>query len=120
MERMRRIRAEIAVHDSAENFSKEHGVAIILGEAKFVNENTIIVNGQEIKFFKACICTGGRPRVPNYLGINEIPYYTSENIWNMTVQPERMLIIGAGPIACELGQGFQRLGTDVIMLARGS
>ena len=85
MERMRKIRAEIAVHDSAENFSKEHGIDIILGEAKFVNENTLTVNGKEIKFFKACICTGGRPRVPKYLGLNEVPYYTSENIWNMTV-----------------------------------
>ena len=107
------------MHDSAENFSKEHGIDIILGEAKFLNENTILVNGKEIGFFKACICTGGRPRVPDYLGLNdhtishsnEVPYYTSENVWNMTVQPENLLVIVAGPVACELGQGFQRLGT---------
>ena len=106
MERMRRVRAEIAVHDSAENFSKEHGIDIILGEARFLNPNTILVNGKEIRFFKACICTGGRPRIPNYLGLSDVPHYTSKNIWYMTVQPDRLLIIGAGPIACELGQGF--------------
>lgn len=111
MERMRKIRAEIGQHDSAENFSKEHGIDIILGEAKFINQNTILVNGKEIKFFKACICTGGRPRIPSVPGVRDIPYYTSENIWNMQQQPEHLLIIGAGPIACELGQGFQRLGT---------
>ena len=106
MERMRKIRAEIAVHDSAENFSKEHGLDIMLGEASFIDRNTISINGKEIKFFKACICTGGRPRVPDTLGLNEVPFYTSENIWNMTVKPEKMIIVGAGPIACELGQGF--------------
>lgn len=64
MERMRKIRAEIAVHDSAENFSKTHGMDIILGAAKFIDRNTISVNGKEIKFFKATICTGGKPRMP--------------------------------------------------------
>ena len=111
MERMRKIRAEIAVHDSAENFSKQHGIDIILGAAKFIDRNTISVNGKEIKFFKATICTGGRPRLPEVPGVHDIPQYTSENVWNMTKQPENLLIVGAGPIACELGQGFQRLGT---------
>ena len=64
MERMRKIRAEISHHDSAENFSKQHGVDIMLGQAKFVDKNTISINGKEIKFFKATICTGGRPRIP--------------------------------------------------------
>lgn len=85
MERMRKIRAEIAVHDSAENFSKTHGIDIILGEAKFIDQNTIKVNGKEIKFFKACICTGGRPRMANVPGVKEIPTMSSENVWNLTV-----------------------------------
>ena len=85
MERMRTVRAEIGHHDSAENFSKQYGVDIMLGEAKFIDGNTISVNGGEpIKFLKACVCTGGRPRVPETPGLNDIPYYTSENIFNMT------------------------------------
>ena len=84
MERMRRIRAEIAHHDSAENFSKQYGIDIMLGEAKFIDKSTISVNGNPIKFVKACICTGGRPRVPDTEGLINIPYYTSENIFNIT------------------------------------
>ena len=118
MERMRQIRTEISVHDSAENFSKTHGIDIMLGAAKFINANTILVNGKQIKFFKACICTGGRPRLIDVPGVHDIPHMTSENVWNLTLQPETLLIVGAGPVACELGQGFQRLGTQVIMLAK--
>ena len=120
MERMRKVRAEIGHHDSSENFSKQYGVDIMLGEAKFIDRNTISVNGGEpIKFLKACICTGGRPRVPDIPGLSNIPHYTSENIFNMTVLPKKLLVVGGGPIGCELGQSFQRLGTDVIIASRG-
>ena len=54
--------------------------------------------------------------MPDLPGVSEIPYYTSENVFNMTTQPKDMLIVGCGPIGCELGQGFQRLGTQVTML----
>ena len=116
MERMRKIRTEISHHDGAENFGKEYGVDIYLGEGTFKDENTIVVNGKEIKFLRACIATGGRPRIPKTSGIDEIHYYTSENIWNMTEQPKRLLIVGGGPIGTELGQSFQRLGTQVTII----
>ena len=78
-----------------------------MGEAKFVDRDTIMVNGKEIKFLKACICTGGRPSVPlDTPGINQIPFYTSENIFNITEQPQNVLIVGGGPIGVELGQAF--------------
>ena len=85
MERMRKIRAEIGHHDGAENFAKQYGMDIMFGDAKFLDRNTISVNnGQPIKFLKACICTGGRPRVPDIPGLHNIPHYTSENVFNMT------------------------------------
>ena len=86
MERMRRIRGEIGHHDGAANFSKQYGMDIMFGEAKFIDKNTIIVNGGEpIKFLRACICTGGRPRIPNNIpGLSDIPHYSSENVFNMT------------------------------------
>lgn len=56
--------------------------------------------------------------MPQFDGINSVPYYTSDNIFNLTQQPNRMLIIGAGPIGCELGQAFQRLGTQVTFMTR--
>lgn len=116
MERMRKIRAEIGEKDSAENFSKEYDIDIILGEAQFKNPNTITVNGKDIKFLKACICTGGRPKVPDIAGLNEVPFYTSENIFNLTKQPKSLLVVGGGPIGCELGQAFQRFGTQVFII----
>ena len=67
---MRKIRAEIAEKDSAENFSKEYNIDIILGEAKFKDKNTITVNGKDIKFLKACICTGARPHIPKIEGLD--------------------------------------------------
>jgi len=106
MERMRKIRAQISHHDGTDFFSKKFGLDIHHGEASFKDKNTIVVDGKEIKFVKAAICTGGRPRIPDISGLKDIPFYTSENIFNLTVQPKSLLVIGGGPIGCELGQGF--------------
>jgi pyruvate/2-oxoglutarate dehydrogenase complex dihydrolipoamide dehydrogenase (E3) component len=65
------------------------------------------------------VATGARPTIPNYKGLDAIPFYTSDTIWSLTKQPKRLLILGAGPIACELAQAFNRLGSHVIILARG-
>lgn len=69
MQRMRKIRAEISENDSAARFSKSLGVDVFLGEAKFVDKNTIEVNGQKLSFLKAVIATGGRPNVPDTEGL---------------------------------------------------
>lgn len=82
---MRKIRADIATHDSAENFGKGYGLDIFKGNAYFKDKNTIIVNGKEIKFLRACICSGARPKVPTDIqGLESIPYFTSENVFNLT------------------------------------
>jgi pyruvate/2-oxoglutarate dehydrogenase complex dihydrolipoamide dehydrogenase (E3) component len=78
------------------------------------------INGKEIQFMRATISTGGRPIQPQVDGIEGVKYYTSDNIFNLTEQPKQMLVIGGGPVGCELGQGFARLGTDVTMVYRGS
>jgi pyruvate/2-oxoglutarate dehydrogenase complex dihydrolipoamide dehydrogenase (E3) component len=119
MERMRRIRAEISHHDSAEHFGKNYGIEVMKGNARFVDHHTLDVDGKIVRFKKACICTGGTPNVPDIPGIKESPFLTSENVFNLTEQPERIVVIGGGAIGCELGQGFQRLGTDVHIIVRG-
>jgi pyruvate/2-oxoglutarate dehydrogenase complex dihydrolipoamide dehydrogenase (E3) component len=91
-----------------------------MGDAKFVDSNTLEVNGQQLKFLKCCIATGGRPKIPNIDGLEKVRYHSSENIFNLTKLPKSMFIIGSGPVGCELGQGFQRLGTQVTMSERGS
>lgn len=120
MERMRQIRAEIAENDSAQRFSKYLGVDLYLGHAKFTGANTAEVNGKALTFKKACIATGGRPKIPEVPGIDKITYHTSESIFNLNVLPKSMIILGCGPIGCELGQGFARLGTEVTMFEIGS
>ena len=106
MERVRKIRAEISENDSVERFHKFLGVDTFLGEAKFVGKNQVEVNGQVLTFLKCTIASGGRPYVPNIPGLETIPYHTSESIFNLTKQPKSLLILGSGPIGCELGQGF--------------
>lgn len=119
MERMKRIRAEISKNDSAKRFTDHYGLDIYMGQAKFLSPETVEVNGKVLKFKKACIASGGRPRIPDYAGLYQIKYYTSDNIFNLVVQPKKMLIVGTGPIGCELGQSFARLGTKVTMFERG-
>lgn len=89
--------------DAAEKFAKYYGTDIYMGHAKFIGKNKVLINGKELTFKKACIATGARPFVPDYPGLKDIKYYTSDNIFNLTELPKKMLIIGAGPIGCELG-----------------
>lgn len=119
MERMRRIRAQISENDSGKRFAQTLGVDIYFGNAKFTGRNTVEVNGKTLTYQKACIATGGKPYVPRLEGIETVPYNTSDNIFNILVLPKRMVIVGGGPIGAELGQAFQRLGTEVTFVIRG-
>lgn len=83
MERVRKVRAEIAENDSVERFHKFMGVDTYLGNAKFVGKNQVEVNGQTLTFKKCTIATGGRPYIPPIPGLNSVPYYTSDTIWNV-------------------------------------
>lgn len=115
MDRMKKIRAEIAENDSAERFSTNMGVDLFLGHAKFVSRNEVEINGKRLKFLKACIATGGRPFIPQIEGMEK--FHTSDSIFNLETLPASMLVLGCGPIGCELGQGFARLGTKVTMVS---
>ena len=115
MERMRRLRAGISRHDSTARFS-ELGIDVFLGDGKFVDQQTIEVDGQKLTFKKAVIATGARAFEPPIPGLKEAGFYTNENIFSLTQCPERMVVIGGGPIGCELAQTFQRLGSQVTQI----
>ena len=115
MERVWEVRATISPYDSAERFTKL-GVDIYFGTGQFTTEETINVNDQPLTFKRALIATGSRPLVPNIRGLAEVGYLTNETLWNLTTQPKRLAIIGAGPIGCEMAQAFQRLGTQVSLI----
>lgn len=113
MNRMRRVRMDISHHDSAHRYTNELDVEVFFGTAKFTGKNTIEVGGQTLEFKKAVIATGSRPFVLPIKGLEESGYLTNENIWELTEQPENMVVVGGGPIGAELAQAFQRLGTQI-------
>ncbi len=116
MERMRRIRAGISFKDSVERFTKELGVDVFLGSGKFVAKDAIDVEGKRLRFKKAAICTGARAAAPPIPGLEETGYLTNENVFWLTELPRRLLVIGGGPIGCELSQTFARIGSEVTVV----
>lgn len=116
MERMRKIRSDISHHDSAQRFQNQLGVDVFLGEGHFSSSNTIEVAGKTLRFKKAVIATGARAANLNIPGLEEAGYLTNETVFNLTEKPQRLAVIGGGPIGCELAQSFQRLGCQVILL----
>lgn len=115
MQRMRKIRAGISHHDSAERFRKL-GIDVFLGMAQFVGEDAIAVGDQQLRFKKAVIATGARATRPKVPGLAEAGYLTNETVFSLTEQPKRLAVIGGGPIGCELAQAFHRLGSEVTLL----
>jgi pyruvate/2-oxoglutarate dehydrogenase complex dihydrolipoamide dehydrogenase (E3) component len=116
MERMRRIRAGISHHDSFERYSRELGIDVFLGSGRFTGPDSIDVEGKPIRFAKAAICTGARAAAPHIPGIEETGYLTNENVFWLTELPKRLLVIGGGPIGCELSQAFARMGSEVTII----
>jgi pyruvate/2-oxoglutarate dehydrogenase complex dihydrolipoamide dehydrogenase (E3) component len=116
MQRMRRLRASISPNDSAKRF-QDLGVDVFLGQGRFVSSDCIEVAGEKLRFKKAVIATGARASAPPIPGLKDVPYLTNETIFSLTEQPQRLGIIGAGPIGVELGQAFANLGSDVLLIA---
>ena len=115
MDRLRRLRADIAPNDSATRF-KSLGVDVFLGEGRFTGLDTIEVAGQTLRFKTAVIATGARATRPETPGLADVGYLTNETVFELTSLPPRMAIVGGGPIGCELAQAFARLGSQVTLI----
>lgn len=118
MERMRRLRAHISHHDSAERF-KTLGIDVFLGGAQFTGPDAVEVNGKTLRFKRAVIAAGARAVDPPIPGMSEAGYLTNETVFNLTERPRRLACIGGGPIGCELAQALRRLGSEVTLLHSG-
>lgn len=118
MQRMRRIRSSISGHDSVKRFSSL-GIDVFLGDASFSGPNTIIVEDKELKFKKAVIATGAKAFAPPIEGLSKAGFLTNETIFSLTQRPEKLAVIGGGPIGCELSQAFRRLGSEVTIIEKG-
>lgn len=120
MERMRRIRADISPVDGARRFRDELGVDVFIGEGRFVAGDALEVGGARLRFRRAVIATGGRPAPPEIDGLAEAGYLTNESVFSLTERPEHLVVIGGGPIGCELAQAFARFGSRVTVLEDGA
>jgi pyruvate/2-oxoglutarate dehydrogenase complex dihydrolipoamide dehydrogenase (E3) component len=116
MERLRRLRARIAPHDSFKG-AANLGVDVYQGDAKFTGPNTVEVRGQTIRFKKAVVATGAAPFVPPIPGLRDTPCLTNSNLYNLTELPKSMLVLGGGPIGSEMAQAFATFGTEVTIVS---
>lgn len=115
MERVKNVIATVEPHDSVERYT-QLGVDCEQGAAEIIDPYRVKVNDKILTTRNIVIATGARPTVPPIKGIENTSYYTSDTIWELREKPNRLLIIGGGPIGCELAQSFCRLGVQVIQL----
>ncbi len=111
---VRSVRAQISHHDSVARYTQA-GVDVFLGAGEFVDATCVRVGDAELRASKFVIATGARAFVPPVPGLREHAL-TNETIFELTQQPRRLAILGAGPIGCELAQAFAKLGTDVHLI----
>ncbi|MEM7540872.1 MAG: FAD-dependent oxidoreductase, partial [Pseudomonadota bacterium] len=112
MDRVHHAINTIAPHDSIARY-ESLGVECIKGQARLVSPYSVEVDGKELSARAIIVATGAKPAVPAIPGLDDIQYLTSENLWLLRELPQRMVVLGGGPIGCELAQAFARLGAQV-------
>lgn len=115
MASVRERRADLADRDSAARLTSL-GVDVFLGEASFADRRTVTVAGVALRFRRAVIASGGRPLVPPIGGLTHARCLTTETVFSLVEQPRSMLVMGGGPVGCELAQAFALLGTSVTLI----
>lgn len=113
--RVNQVVKDIEPHDSIERYT-QLGVECVQGEATLVSPYGVMVNGEVITAKNIIIASGARPFVPPIPGLDQVDPLTSDNLWSLKEYPKRLLVMGGGPIGCELAQSFQRLGVDVTLV----
>jgi len=112
---MRQKRAHLAPHDSVARFS-DLGVDVFLGAGRFVSANALEVAGKTLNFHRAVITTGARAALPPIPGLSDVNPLTNESLFSLEKLPKRLIVIGAGPIGCEMAQAFRRFGAEVTVV----
>ena len=117
MMRVQSVVKKVEPHDSVERYTKL-GVDCIQGDAHIISPYEVQVNGKVLTSRAIIVATGASPFVPPIPGLDQIKYLTSDNIWELRHKPQRLLVLGGGPIGAELAQSFQRLGSQVTLIDR--
>ena len=115
LKRVHKVIETIEPHDSVERFTAL-GVDCVQGDAYIIDKHTVRVNGKDIKTKSIIIAAGARPFVPPIKGIEDVGYLTSDTVWELEEQPKRLVVLGGGPIGCELSQAFAKLGSEVTIV----
>jgi pyruvate/2-oxoglutarate dehydrogenase complex dihydrolipoamide dehydrogenase (E3) component len=111
--------AAIAPNDSVERFAGL-GVNVVAARARFVGRKLVEAGSARIAARKFVIATGSRAAVPPIPGLADVPYLTNETVFELDRRPDHLVVIGAGPIGCELAQAHARLGTKVTLVEAGT
>lgn len=115
MDRVARVISEIEPHDSRQRF-EGLGVDVVSGYGQIVDRHSVEVGGKIMTAKSIVLATGSEPKVLPVPGLEQIDYLTNKTIFNLRKLPKRLIVLGAGPIGLELGQGFRHLGSEVFML----
>lgn len=115
MDRVQKVVQEIAPHDSIERYTSL-GVECITGAANIRSPFEVEVNGKILTTKNIVVATGASPLVPPIPGLKDAGYLTSDNIWSLRELPKRLVVLGGGPIGCELAQAFSRFGSKVTLI----
>ncbi|MBL4801413.1 MAG: mercuric reductase [Emcibacter sp.] len=115
MSGLRQKRNDLAAHDSVARFTSL-GIDVFLGDGHFVSPHCVEVEGQKLNFHRAVIATGARAALPPIPGLAEATPLTNETLFSLEELPRRLIVIGAGPIGCEMAQAFRRFGAEVTVI----
>jgi pyruvate/2-oxoglutarate dehydrogenase complex dihydrolipoamide dehydrogenase (E3) component len=118
MERVAGVIRGIEPNDSPERF-RGMGVDVTFGDGRFTGPGTFEVNGRKLTAKTFVIATGSRPAVPPIPGLDAVPYLTNETVFDLREQVPSLIVIGSGPIGCEMSQAFTRLGANVTVVDMG-
>jgi pyruvate/2-oxoglutarate dehydrogenase complex dihydrolipoamide dehydrogenase (E3) component/uncharacterized membrane protein YdjX (TVP38/TMEM64 family) len=117
MQRVRGVIKAVEPHDAPERY-RALGVDCVEGSARLVSPWLVEVAGRRISARHIVLATGARPVVPDIPGLEKLAYLSSETVWSLEQLPQRLLVLGGGPIGCELAQAFARLGSQVTLVQR--
>jgi pyruvate/2-oxoglutarate dehydrogenase complex dihydrolipoamide dehydrogenase (E3) component len=107
--------AEVYQYETPAQLTQE-GIDVIIGEARFLDAHTVQVGERALSADKFIIATGAQPRIPDIPGLQDVPFFTHKQIFDNDQLPERLVVMGAGPIGIEMAQAYQRLGSQVTLV----
>lgn len=116
--RIREVQTVIQRHDSPQRFTGL-GVDVRFGPARFCDEHTLDIGGRRVSAARILVATGSSPQLPPLPGLATVPFLTNRELFSLDALPASLLVLGGGPMACEMAQAFARLGSRVTMVLRG-